>query len=349
MQQVMLELDAQADAALAPHDGPAAAAAAALPAQERCAFEIGWEHARHGLVPALSLLQSAPALAQGWHAARALFGARAAASSPALRQWLALRLHAWQIGAELDAKRLTPRTLARLQGTHCPITRLPLGGSGATAAQPMRLCEQHPFDAGNLVFASRAAAQARQGLDAVQAIERAERLARLGENSDAGLDAAAWARLACLLSLVVELPHALALRVPLRVLPPAQLRLANPVQGLQAALTLALYGSGWSRRAAALAERLPRTGLRQDFNCFVGALAPRLMSVDLDGRRQATDALSLAWAQADVWADARVQRRWALFAIQLDADACRGLLAQLEHGLAAFSARRGPRPGCAPR
>jgi hypothetical protein len=225
--------------------------------------------------------------------------------------------------------RLDARGLARLGTLHCPVTRQPLGGSEALAPVPMRLCEERPFTTENLVIVSRTAAQARAGLTAAQILQRAERMQREDAPPQAGLDAAAWARLASLCSFALELPHAQAVRVPLRVLPPPELRLCNPVQALQAALTQILRLPGWSRRAAAIADQLPRPELRHDFNLFVGALAARLMEIPLDA-----DARESDWAMADAWADARVQRRWAQFAIQLDGPACRALLARVQRGSA---------------
>lgn len=225
--------------------------------------------------------------------------------------------------------RIDGRGRAPLGSLHCPVTRLPLGGVAANAPQPMRLCEQRPFEPGNLVIVSRAALQARASAAAAQILQQAERLAREAGATAAGLDAAAWARLASLCSFALELPHAQAVRVPLRVLPPPELRLCNPAQALQAALTQSLRLPGWSRRAAAIADHLPRPELRHDFNLFVGALAARLMEIPLDA-----DARESDWAMADAWADARVQRRWAQFAIQLDGPACRALLARVQRGSA---------------
>ena len=47
-----------------------------------------------------------------------------------------------------------------------------------------------------------------------------------------------WSRLAVLMSFVTPLPHEQAARLPLLVLPPNRLRLLNPVQALQAVVTL---------------------------------------------------------------------------------------------------------------
>ena len=59
--------------------------------EDRCAFQIGWDHARHGLhLPAI-LPSALPAehgpqpLRQGWHAAQAVFGRRIWPARPAVR------------------------------------------------------------------------------------------------------------------------------------------------------------------------------------------------------------------------------------------------------------------------
>ena len=132
------------------------------------------------------------------------------------------------------------------------------------------------------------------------------------------------------MSFGIELPHVQAARMPLRVLPPNRVRVLNPAQGLQLLLTLRLQAAGWSRRARAVADLLPRPELRHDFNLFVGALAARLMSIANDATPR-----DLRWAQEDAWADGRVQRRWAQFVVQLTAAESEALLQRLaEAGLA---------------
>ncbi len=87
---------------------------ATLRGDDRSAFQIGWDHARHGLqLPPLP--QSTPngqPLRQGWHAAQAVFGRRTWPARPAVRQWLALRLAAWHAGEAFDTDELTPLHLA---------------------------------------------------------------------------------------------------------------------------------------------------------------------------------------------------------------------------------------------
>lgn len=289
----------------------------------RIGFEIGWDHARLGLVPPAPLAHTRNAISEGWSAGRAVFGTRPAGATRALRQWLALRLQAWQADAPIDPARLKPQQLAGIETPHCPVTRRVLGGNGDDAPTFLRLDARGEFDIGNLLVVSRLAAQAHAGLTAAQVLQRAERMALEQTSTLDGLDAAAWARLATLTSLVQPLPPVQAVRIPLRVLPPAHLSLRNPTQALQAVLTRGLQAPGFARRAASLAAHLPDTGMRHDFNVFVGALAARLLAIPVEA-----DERQVRWAQEDAWADARLQRRWAQFALQLDAARCQTLLAQ---------------------
>ena len=58
---------------------------------------------------------------------------------------------------------------------------------------------------------------------------------------------------AALKSLATPLPHDEAARIPLLVLPPNRVRLVNPIQELQAVLTLQLSVPGWGQRARTVA------------------------------------------------------------------------------------------------
>ncbi|MFT3821900.1 MAG: hypothetical protein QM750_30505 [Rubrivivax sp.] len=300
---------------------------------DRTGFDIGWDHARHALVPPAELMLDGTPVSQGWRAARAVFGRRTVAASRNVRQWLALRLQAWREGVAFDDLQVTPHYLGQLETRHCPVTRAPLGGALRGADSPViaRLNAGTGYAAGNLLVLSRRAACALQRCTADEARDRAERLARQPEGGLIDeLDAAQWARLATLMSLARPLPQVQAARLPLRALPPNRVRVLNAAQGLQALLTLRLQAAGWSRRARAIAELLPRPELRHDFNLFVGALAVPLMSIP-----DPLPARELRWAQEDAWADGRVQRRWAQFAVQLSADECEAWLRRLvDRGLA---------------
>jgi hypothetical protein len=99
----------------------------------------------------------------------------------------------------------------------------------------------------------------------------------------------------------------------LRVLPPNRLRLLNPVQGLQALVTRELARPDGTRRLRALSDLLPGEALRADFGRFLSALLPRCLEAGRDADMQA-----LREALEDAWGDARVNRCWQRFALQLD-------------------------------
>ena len=307
-------------------DLPSAAGAGVPDAADRVGFDIGWDHARHGLVPPPQLMLDGTPISQGWRAGRAVFGRRLRATGRGVRQWLDLRLRAWREGAGFEELQVTPHYLTQIETPHCPVTRAPRGGAPDSDDAPVivRLRHDAGYAAGHLVVLSRRAAMAHRGRPAAQLLQIARQAARDPAAAPDGLDADQWARLAALASLVVELPQAMAARIALRVLPPNRVRVLNPAQGLQVLLTLRLQAAGWSRRARAVAELLPRPELRHDFNLFVGALAARLMAIPADA-----DARAQRWALEDAWACGRVQRRWEQFAVQLSAAEAEALLQRL--------------------
>lgn len=328
---------------------------------DRTGFELGWDHAHHGLVPAAELMLDGTPVAQGWCAGKAVFGRRTLAAPRHVRQWLALRTTAWKRGIAFEGTQVTAHYLAQIDATHCPVTRRALGGTQADVPVVERLNADAGYAAGNLALLSQAAAAARSGTDAREALRRAARVDAGIDPAPEGLSPAACWRLAVLQSFVTPLPFAEAAAVPMRVLPPNRVRLLNPVQGLQALVTLQFLGAGWSQRLRAVGELLPATA-RPDFRLFVGAMAPRLLE------REATRA-----ALEDAWADTRVLRRWQVLVGTLGetgVDAVLGRLAAaglagvrtLKHEPAqategwslasrgrAVSAPRGPRPAAARR
>lgn len=290
-----------------------------LPADhaDRVGFDIGWDHAHHGLVPPAELMQGSGPLQQGWTAARAVFGSRTLAHGRPVRQWLALRLQAWREGAAFETLQLTPNYLAQLDTAVCPVTRRCLGGTADDAPLLQRLQPGAAYAAGHLAVLSSEAAAALASLDRQQPLADAWRHLRAAAAGRAALlDIDAWQRLAVLVSFVTPLPHAEAARVPLTALPPNRLRVLNPIQGLQAVLTWQLAAPGWSARLRAVAALIDDPAARHEFMLFVGALAPRVM--DLPDRSEGSEALAQRQALEDLWRDARVQRRWTLFALLLD-------------------------------
>ena len=283
-------------------------------------FDIGWDHAHHGLVPPPGLLLDGTPIGQGWRAGKAVFGRRTLSTSGATRQWLALRIQAWREGIAFDSEQVTAHYLAQLQVERCPVLRTPLGGAAgqADAAVLDRLNPNAAYAAGNLVTISQRTASARRGVDVPQALRHAGSAQRSGEPV-AGLDAAAWWRLAALGSYALPLPFHEAARLPLAVLPPNRVRLLNAAQGLQALVTLQFTAPGWSARTRALAALLPQPALRHDFNLCVGALAPRVLEAG-------TGVLALRHALEDAWLHERVQRRWQHFVLSLGEAATAALL-----------------------
>ncbi len=320
-------------------------------------FGIGWDHAHHGLVPPPELLLEGTPIGQGWRAGRAVFSGRSRPwpAGRFVRQWLALRIAAWREGVPLDLATVTPNHLAQIDVRACPVRRVPLGGATGTAhtanaadakhathadaatyaaqtanaAQVVRLNPQAAYAAGNLAVLSRAAARAWQGLGVADLVRRA----RAAEAAEAlehacadgavdALDAVAWWRLATLRSLATPLPAAEAARLPLAALPPNRVRVLNAGQALQVLLTLRLAHTDWCARIGAVSAMLPAHSLRTDFNLWVGALAPRLLEAQAQGR-------DLARALEDAWLGERVLRRWQHFVSSLGELACEPLVRRL--------------------
>ncbi len=141
MQQTDLALDRPAT--------PGTAAGAVSGPDDRRGFDIGWDHAHHGLVPPPEWLHADSPVCQGWLAAKAVFGRRVLPARRSTRQWLALRLQALREGAAFDDDLLTPHHLAQLERIECPVRRVALGGAGADAAVLQRLQGQGAYAAGS--------------------------------------------------------------------------------------------------------------------------------------------------------------------------------------------------------
>ncbi len=294
-------------------------------------FQIGWDHAHHGLVPPPGLLLEGTPVGQGWRAGRAVFGGRTLAATRHVRQWLALRTQAWRRGIAFETVQVTAHYLGQIEATHCPVTRQPLGGCHASAPVVERLNTQAAYAAGHLAVLSAAVADAKAALgDPREALARAARIEAGIESPLEGLSVADCCRLAVLMSFATPLPFAEAARVPLRVLPPNRVRLLNAVQGLQLLVTRLFESAGWSTRLRELADRLPATdpALRHDFQLFVGAFAARLPAAG-------ADALATRHALEDAWACERVARRWQVFVLALGEQGTERLLSRVaEAGVA---------------
>jgi hypothetical protein len=294
------------------------------------AFVLGWDYAHHGLVPPAEHLLPGHPLRQGWEAGRAAFGHRTLRAGERVQRWLSLRLAAWVNGHAFEAMEVTPNYLAQLDGRRCPVTRAPLGddlAAGEEAAAIERLNHRAGYAAGNLVSLSRRAQQAKGAkrwdearLGAVLAAAREAE----GAGTVEGLSSDEWARLATLMSFATPLPHELAATLPLRVLPPNRVRLINPIQGLQALITLQLTHSGFAVRIAQLVSLLPGLALRRDFHLFFHSLLPRAWQ---GGRPESAEVMRERLE--DAWAHPDVLRRWQRFAGQLTAEQADQLVQRL--------------------
>ncbi len=193
-------------------------------------------------------------------------------------------------------------------------------------AQLSRINHDAAYAAGNLASLSHTAALAKAELRWNEALACAS--ACRGASHDqpaarrAGLSANAWGRLGVLMSFVTALPHERAARLPLLVLPPNRLRLLNPVQGLQALVTLQLARSGWSQRMPAFEALLPSDNARRDFKTFFMRLLTQALAAGRPDNAQAW-----RWALEDAWHDPQLQQYWTSFALQLGPTQCERLLA----------------------
>jgi hypothetical protein len=295
-------------------DAPAAPAAARAarhaPAHRRhplqgvdeAGFEIGWDFARHRLTPPVAHLHADNPVRQGWSAARVAFGHRTLRPTLAVRQWLELRLAAWQRGRAFENVQVTPHFIAQLQVPTCPVTGSALAGGDALAQSahpplPARLNQHAACAAGNLAMLSDTARAAAEGLDWRQALQQAEQAEAAGEATRRGLTPQQWRRLGGLMSLATPLDHAHAAALPLLVLPPNRVRVLNPVQALQVMLTLQFCQAGYARRLVALAALMPSSELRHAFQVFMHTLLARRLAAG-----SAIDAPAMRAAMEQAWA-----------------------------------------------
>lgn len=286
-------------------------------------FELGRDHARHGLTPPLELLCLHQRLQQGFRAGRAVFGRHTRPADRRVQAWLALRLQALRERLAFETVQLTPHFLARLDVAHCPVTREPLGDTPGTPNQRriVRLRPDAGYAAGHLVVASARAVEARGELGLAGALQRQRASAAEGRSID-GLDAAQWARWAALCSLVEPMAHARAAALPLAVLPPDRLRLFNPAQALQALAGRALLHRTPNRRLAALHALLPAAALGP-FEAWLRACRERFEAL-----AAARPGLQPAWALEDAWSEREVLSRWRRLAARLDAAQCEHIALQ---------------------
>ncbi len=302
-------LDLFADTLPAVHDAGTA---------DRTAFELGWDYAHYRLTPPPEALADGHPVRQGWLAGSAVFGNRTLKPTPPVRKWLQLRFSAWRRGRVFEGTQVTPNFLGQIDVAMCPITRATLthaSGAGSDASVD-RVCNQAGYAAGNLAVISVRANEAKADLGCRDALTVVKQLEASGLDTLDGLSALQWSRLAVLMSFATLMKHDEAACLPLLVLPPNRLRLLNPVQALQAVVTLAFTETQAVPRLRELMAHLPAPA-RHDFQVFVLTLQARRLAIGMK-----TGGADLRHALEDLWTDAAVNRRWQRFALQLDEAAC---------------------------
>jgi hypothetical protein len=291
-------------------------------AADATAFEIGWDYAHYRLTPPPEALAAGHPVHQGWQAGAATFGARTLKPTPQVRKWLQLRLNAWRRGRAFEGTQVTPNFLAQIDVPACPITRVTLthaSGTGSDASVD-RVCNQAGYAAGNLAVMSARANQAKADLSCRDALTVVRQLEASGLDTLDGLNALQWSRLAVLMSFVTLMKHDEAACLPLLVLPPNRLRLLNPVQALQAVVTLACTQAQAVPRLRELMAHVPAPA-RHDFQVFVLTLQARRLAIGMQ-----VAGAELRHALEDLWTDAAVNRRWQRFALQLGEADCERLV-----------------------
>ncbi len=314
------------------------ASGAPLTLHQHIGFQLGWDHARHGVAPPRPHTLEPSPLQQGWHAGLACFGTHRPVPRRAVRQWLQLRLQAWLRGLNVELLHITPNHLHQIEVSVCPITREALGHAGepAAAAAINRVRHDAGYAAGNLAVMSQRAhvAKAAHGFGTAWATAQslqAQDQAQLGAAGPAatrdGLGAAHWSRLAVLCSFVEALPHEQACELPLVVLPPNRLRLFNPAQALQVFISRQLLSAGWSQRINALEAMLPGQPAQRAFRSFFQTLLPRVLEA-----KGSIGAQESRWALEDAWGHPAVQQRWTRFAQGLTPAQCEAVMRQATAG-----------------
>jgi hypothetical protein len=281
---------------------------------------VGFEYARYGMVPPAPCLWPGHPIREGWERGRRLMTRRTRPATLAVTRWLALRLAAWQRGEAFDDHQITPQVLRSLEvATHCPIT----GRALQDDARVVPVDASRGWAAGNLVLVSPAIAERWPGIDWAMANAALARAEQAPESLVDDLPLRHWRRIVALKSLATPLPHDEATRIPLHVMPPNRLRLVNPIQELQAVLTLQLAVPGWGQRARGISESMP-LALRNEFNLFFNSLLAQALRL-----RQGAAKAELRDALASAWGDAVVMRRWLRFTTLVDASLAETLVDRL--------------------
>lgn len=306
--------------------GIASSAAKATVREQRSANDadpgdaIGFEYARYGMVPPAPCLWPGHPIREGWERGRRAMARRTRPATLAVTRWLALRLAAWQRGDAFDDHQITPQVLRSLEvATHCPVTGRALQNDACVVPVDLR----RGWVAGNLVLVSPQIAERWMTIDWALAKDALARAEAEPETQVEGLPLRHWRRVVALKSLATPLPHDEAGRLPLHVLPPNRIRLVNPIQELQAVLTLQLAVPGWGQRARSLSDSFPEA-LRTEFNLFFNSLlAQALRQGHGDSKPEMRDALAAAWGNEVV------MRRWLRVTALVDAALAETLVERL--------------------
>jgi len=299
-------------------------------------FEIGWDFAHYRLVPPVEQLLSGNPVRDGWEAGQAVFGMRTLRATPHVKKWLQLRLGAWMRGKAFELVQVTPNFLERIDVPACPITGLALThGTGVdTDASVDRVNNLAGYAAGNLAVMSVRANRVKAAYDwrDAAAFVRQIEVGRLGQID--GLNAREWARLAALMSYCTPLSHAEAANLPLLVLPPPRLRVLNPVQAVQAGLTLCFARTDRTPKLDALVRIFPAAVQFEARSFMTTLLARRIAAGPAATPAQLRAALEAAWCEP------LIVRRWQRVALRMTPACCETVAAALPAAAAGLTPMR---------
>lgn len=306
------------------------------PAQADPGFEIGWDFAHYRLVPPVEQLLPGNPVRDGWEAGQVVFGVRTLRATPHVKKWLQLRLGAWMRGKAFELVQVTPNFLERIDVDVCPITGQALTrGTGAnTDASVDRVNNRAGYAAGNLAVMSARANRAKSAYDwrDAAALVRQIEAGQLGEID--GLSAREWARLAALMSYCTPLSHAEAANLPLLVLPPPRLRVLNPVQAVQAGLTLCFARTDRAPKLDALVRIFP-VGVQFEARSFMTTLLARRIAAG-----PAATPAQLRAALESAWCEPLIIRRWQRVALRMSPASCEAVAAALPAAASGFAPMR---------
>lgn len=294
-------------------------------AQPDPGFEIGWDFAHFRLVPPVEQLLPGNPVRDGWEAGQAVFGLRTLRATPHVKKWLQLRLGAWMRGKAFELAQVTPNFLEGIDVNVCPITGQALTrGTGADSdASVDRVNNQAGYAAGNLAVMSVRANRAKSAYDWRDAAAFVRQIEAGQLDEIDGLDAREWARLAALMSYCTRLSHAEAAHLPLLVLPPPRLRVLNPVQAVQAGLTLCFARTDRTPKLDTLVRTFP-AGVQFEVRSLLTTLLARRIAAG-----PAATAVQLRVALEAAWCEPLILRRWQRVALRMTAASCEAVAAAL--------------------